>query len=266
MYVLRLHNPPVNALSLKRGTVGALSARLDAALADGGCHALVIAGSGRMFCAGADINDFDGDPAALGRVRDLMNAIEQAQKPVIIAMHGAALGGGLELAMCGHYRIAAKGTKLGLPEVTLGILPGSGGTQRLPRLVDVAQALSMMLGGQPLSAEEALPIGLVDMVVAGDPVEAALAFAAQAGPLACRPTRERPLRGDVLAALAQARTSAGDSGTARARAAIMDCVLAASEGDFDRGLRAEREACAELIRSKESRQLRQAFFGRGPRQ
>src|SRR5580692_10421657 len=121
--VIRIANPPVNALSVRAGVADELGRAVSDALANSSISALVIAGDGAMFCAGADIADFDSDPAGLERLRTVLNNIENASKPVIMALHGNALGAGLELAMAGHYRIAARGTKLGLPETTLGILP-----------------------------------------------------------------------------------------------------------------------------------------------
>ncbi|WP_284279080.1 enoyl-CoA hydratase/isomerase family protein, partial [Sphingobium jiangsuense] len=108
---------------------------LNEALADVECKAIVMIGAGKMFCGGADITDFDGDPRALEALRNLLLAVEDASKPVIMAIHGVALGGGLELTLAGHYRVAQAGARLGVPEVTLGLLPGAGGTQRLPRLI-----------------------------------------------------------------------------------------------------------------------------------
>jgi 3-hydroxyacyl-CoA dehydrogenase len=123
-------NGPVNALSISNGFVAELLAELQAAIADPSCRSIVLAGAGRYFCGGADINDFDDDPASADQLRGLIDAVENASKPVIMAMHGKVLGGGLELALAGHYRIASEGTRLALPEVTLGLLPGAGGTQR----------------------------------------------------------------------------------------------------------------------------------------
>ncbi|MEQ1715898.1 MAG: enoyl-CoA hydratase-related protein, partial [Hyphomicrobium sp.] len=157
--VIRLQNPPVNALSIGAGLVRDLNAAVSAALAGQSIHAIIIAGDGKYFCAGADIHDFDGDPAALDMLRATFNTLEEARKPIVMAMHGLALGGGLELAMAGHYRVATSDCRFGLPEVTLGILPGGGGTQRLPRLAGMPDAIGMMLTGKPIGAEKALALG-----------------------------------------------------------------------------------------------------------
>ena len=174
--VIELDNPPVNALAL--GLRAGLSAALDAALADPSIVAIVLAGAGRMFCGGADLREFNTPAAAQPpATTDLRGRMERAPKPVVAAIHGSALGGGLEMALACHYRVASTGTKLGLPEVQRGLLPGGGGTQRLPRLVGVATALEMIVGGEPVDAARARAIGLVDEVVDGDVRAAAVAFA-----------------------------------------------------------------------------------------
>ena len=181
--VLVLAHPPVNALSAAVRT--GLAAGLQAALADPAVKSIVIRGEGRGFSAGADIAEF-GKPGQGPRLGDLCLAFENATKPVIAAIHGMALGGGLELALAAHYRVANAAAVLGLPEVNLGLLPGAGGTQRLPRLVGAAPALGLMLTGVPITAAEALALGLVDQVVSQGLIEAALALAASHPPL--RPT------------------------------------------------------------------------------
>ena len=174
--VVTLHNPPVNGLGFAVRT--GLQAALDAAAADDAVRALVIAGSGKMFSAGADISEFGKTPPpGTPHLPTLIAAIEASQKPVIAAIHGVALGGGFELALGCHVRLAAPGTRVGLPEVTLGIVPGAGGTQRLPRLIGVPAALDVIVSGTMVPAAKALVLGMIDEVVEGDVVEAAVACA-----------------------------------------------------------------------------------------
>jgi 3-hydroxyacyl-CoA dehydrogenase len=217
-----------------------------------------------MFCAGADIADFDNDPAELERVRTLLNNIEDASKPVIMALHNVAFGAGLELAMAGHYRIAAHSTKLGLPEMTLGILPGSGGTQRLPRLIGVARALELMVSGKSIVAEEGFASGLIDRVFEGDPITAALQFVAERSTLAPRRTRDISLPVGGLEAIAGARAGLNqdqDSLNA-APARILDCVEVALTSSFEEGLAVEAKLFQQLLLSESSLGLRHAFLGR----
>jgi 3-hydroxyacyl-CoA dehydrogenase len=190
--VITIDNPPVNALShaVRQGIVDAL----EAATSDG-AKAVVIVCAGKTFIAGADIKEFGKPPQPPG-LPDVIERIESQQIPVLAVLHGNALGGGLEVAMAAHYRCALPGTNLGLPEVKLGLLPGAGGTQRLPRLVGIKAAMDMILSGNPVPAEGALELGLIDALVEGDPESAGLGFAQQllkdgAPP---RPTGEQPVR------------------------------------------------------------------------
>lgn len=170
-----IDNPPVNALSapVRKG----ISAALSQALADPAIRVIIIRGNS-TFSAGADITEFDR-PFVEPDLQQIIEAIEASDKPVLAAVHGHALGGGLELALGCHYRIAAPASKLGLPEVLLGVLPGAGGTQRLPRLVGVEAALNMIVSGTPVSAAKAIDIGLVDRLSDDDAslAEEAIAFA-----------------------------------------------------------------------------------------
>ncbi|MEY4983955.1 MAG: hypothetical protein RIR62_2221, partial [Pseudomonadota bacterium] len=270
--VLTLAHPPVNALSaaLRR----ALLAALDAAAGDPAVAAIVIRSGLAGFSGGADIGEFDAPPAA-PLLPDLCRAVEDMDKPVIAAIAGAALGGGLELALAAHGRVASEGATLGLPEVTLGLLPGAGGTQRLPRLIGAEQALSMMLSGRAVPAVEALATGLLDAVVAGDPTgrakELARDMAAEgaAGGAAAAPRRTRDRREGMrdgrayLAAVDKARRGLAPARlTAPAR--IVDCVAAAQLLPFDQGMDYERTAFAELLASAESAGLRHAFRAERP--
>src|SRR5216683_1263486 len=174
--VITLKNPPVNALSL--GLRTAIADGVERAASDESIRVVVIVGSGSAFCGGADVGEF-GLPAmsASPSLADLLASIENSPKPVIAAINGLALGGGLELAMACHYRVAAAAAQLGLPEVKLGILPGAGGTQRLPRLVGALRALNMIVSGNPVSARELANTELLDSTAEGDVLPAAVAFA-----------------------------------------------------------------------------------------
>src|SRR5262245_10096955 len=175
--VLTVDNPPVNALSqhVRKG----LHDGIKQATADGAVQAIVIVCAGRTFIAGADITEF-GKPPAEPSLHSVLNLIEGSPKPVVAAVHGTALGGGLEVTLACHYRVGVRAARFGLPEVKLGILPGAGGTQRLPRVVGVEKGLSMMVSGDPIGADEALKAGLVDEVVDGDLTAAGVAFAEKA--------------------------------------------------------------------------------------
>ena len=160
--VLTIDNPPVNALS--QGVRQGLATGLVAASSDANCRAIVIHCVGKTFIAGADIREFARPPEP-PFLPDLVEQIANGAKPVVAALHGSTLGGGFEVAMACHYRVAAAGTKLGLPEVNLGLLPGAHGTQLLPRLAGVPAALDMMLSGRPIDAADALEKGIVDLII-----------------------------------------------------------------------------------------------------
>src|SRR5689334_16008777 len=173
--VLTVNNPPVNALS--QGVRQGLHDGLKQAMADAQAQAIVIACAGRTFIAGADITEFGKPPREPG-LHTVLDMIEGSSKPVVSAIHGTALGGGLEVTLACHYRVANKTARFGLPEVKLGLLPGAGGTQRLPRIVGPEKALSMMVSGDPIRADEALATGLIDEIVSGgDLTSAGVAFA-----------------------------------------------------------------------------------------
>src|SRR5260370_13276516 len=177
--VITINNPPVNALS--PGVPDGITSAIDVAKNDPSVRAIVVIGAGRTFVAGADIKEF-AKIRSQGRSVTLLPAlktIEDCPKPVVMAIHGTALGGGLELAMAGHYRVASPDAQVGQPETKLGIIPGAGGTQRLPRLAGVAKAVEMCAFGEPISARDALARGIVDRLVEGDLLAGALAFAAE---------------------------------------------------------------------------------------
>lgn len=255
-----IENPPVNALgaAVRRG----IAAALNAALANDKTDAVVIAANGRTFPAGADIREFDMEPQepSLGL---LCTLIEASDKPVVAALHGTALGGGLELAMAAHYRIAATDARMGLPEITLGILPGAGGTQRLPRLVGAELSLDMMLAGTPVSAGIAAEMGLVDRVTGNDLRAEAVAFARSLQ--APRPTSARrdqlsdgvAYMASITARRAQVKLEQGTGALAPLK--IVDCVEAALLLPMETGLEMERAAFEECVSSRVSAGLRHAF-------
>src|SRR3954465_10134677 len=176
--IILSNNPPVNALStsVRQGLVDAI-AEVEA---DDSVNAVVIACEGQTFFAGADITEF-GKPPQQPWLPIVVDTIENCSKPVVAAIHGTALGGGLEVALASHYRVAVPSTKLGTPEVKLGLLPGAGGTQRLPRVGGVAKALEMAATGNPIGAKEAYEIGLVDRLIEGDLEQHAVAYAGEGG-------------------------------------------------------------------------------------
>lgn len=255
--------PPVNALGAEV-RIG-LMAGIARAAADPGVLAVVIRGEGRGFSAGAEIAEL-GDPAGAPTLPEVIAALDDLGRPVIAALHGAALGGGLELALGAHHRIADATTMLGFPEVTLGLLPGAGGTQRAPRLIGAGRALDLMLTARRITADEALAIGLIDGVVKDGLVEAALALAAELGAEAAagrRPLATRDRRDGMadpaayLAEIAAARRIA--RGRLPAPERIVDCVEAAQLLPFDQGMILERAAFVELRDGPESAGLRHAF-------
>ncbi|WP_212523878.1 enoyl-CoA hydratase-related protein [Actibacterium sp. MT2.3-13A] len=259
---IAVDNPPVNALShpVRR----ALWDAVEAAEADRAVRLILLAAEGRTFPAGADINEFHAKPQDLW-LPDLCDRIEACAKPVVAVLHGTALGGGFELALAAHYRLAAEDAQVGLPEVTLGLLPGAGGTQRLPRLAGGAAALEIMLGGRPVDAAQAQRLGLLDRVVRGDLSEAARAYArellaADAGPRRTRDSRAglRDTRA-YMAAIRHHRAWLSDA-PVPAPEKIVDCVEAALLLPFETGLAFERAAFEDCVTSDASHALRHAFL------
>ncbi len=253
-----INNPPVNALSwhVRQG----ISDAMDAAMADDGVKAVVLRCAGATFIAGADITEF-GKPPRGPDFNAVLNAIEAAPKPVVAAIHGTALGGGLETALVCHYRVAVPSAKLGVPEVKLGLLPGAGGTQRLPRVVGVALAAQMTATGDPISAKAAAEAGLVDAVAGEDSLVAdAIAFARDAIAKGPRPTRERPVTGDLAAIEALKTANARKWKGFDAPYANLACVEAATRLPFDEGLAFERQEFMKLMFGSQSAAQRHLFF------
>jgi 3-hydroxyacyl-CoA dehydrogenase len=262
--VITMNNPPVNGLGhpLRKGIVEGV----DKALADPNVKAIVLIGGGNAFSGGADIREFN-TPAASAEphLRQVIAKIEAVSKPVIAAVHKVAMGGGLELALGCHYRVAAPGAQIALPEVKLGILPGAGGTQRLPRAIDAKFALEMMVAGNSVMSEK-MPAGLFDEIVQGDLPQGAIAFARKVvvEKRALRKLRDEKvkLEGDTAAFIAEAtKKVAKESRGFPAPLKIVACVEAATKLPFDQGLEFERQRFEELIVTTESKALRHAFFG-----
>jgi 3-hydroxyacyl-CoA dehydrogenase len=261
--VITLANPPVNALGL--GVRQGVTDALERAQSDASVSAVVLTGAGTTFCGGADVSEF-GLPAmvAAPHLTDLCDQVEGFPKPVVAALNGLALGGGLELAMCCHHRVALASAQVGLPEVKLGILPGAGGTQRLPRLVGPERALNMIVSGTPVVAGELANTALLDEVVQSDVVAAAVAHALRVV--------------EAKSPLKKARDTSIDFPNAEAffdfaRAAVaplaknypapgkcIDAVEAAVSKPFGEGMKVERAAFTELLNSTESKALRHVFF------
>ncbi|MGA0543861.1 3-hydroxyacyl-CoA dehydrogenase NAD-binding domain-containing protein [Brevundimonas sp. VNH65] len=259
--VLTVDSPPVNALSA--AVRGAILKGVEVAEADPAVRAVVLICAGRTFFAGADITEFGRAPVSPS-LPELVDRIEAATKPVVAAIHGTALGGGLEIALACHGRIAVPSAKLGLPEVKLGLLPGAGGTQRLPRLVGVARALDMVVGGDPAPAGTALETGLIDRLAAeGSLRDDAIALALEmAGNGALRRVSELAVPGDTGADVFQTFQAANARRTAGQDAAVacVEAVRAAVELPFAEGCRLERALFLKLVTGEQSAALRHLFF------
>jgi 3-hydroxyacyl-CoA dehydrogenase len=261
--VIEIDNPPVNALS--QPVRQHLLECLRAASADRNIEAVVLCCAGRTFVAGADIAEFDLPQIAPPDPSEVSALLEAFDRPVIAALHGTVLGGGLELALACHYRMALSSTKLGLPEVKLGVLPGAGGTQRLPRITGAQTALDIMTSGNPIGARRALELGIVDAVVDEAPRENAIEMArrvvADRAPL--RRVSERTPDGSELPAGffdEYRRRLPPENKGGRAAHEIVRCVEAAFELPFADGLRLERAAFMACKDSPESKALRHVFF------
>ncbi len=257
--VVTVDNPPVNALKheVRAGLVEGLRQARD----DDAVKAVVIACAGRTFFAGADITEFGKPPQAPG-LHDVIATIEAMQKPVVAALHGTALGGGFELALACHYRVAVAGARVGLPEVKLGLLPGAGGTQRLPRPIGPEKALKMIVTGEPIGAAAALADGIIDEIVEGELTTAAIAFArrvvAEERPLKLVRDREGKLSAEGFADAAETLTR-----RLRGRDAPAACVEAVRNAiilPFEEGLKREAELFRKLVAGDQSKAQRHIFF------
>ncbi len=264
--VITIDNPPVNALG--PGVPEGILVAIDEINGDPAVKAAVVIGGGRTFVAGADIKEF-GKMTSGGPRRSLLPLllrIEDSGKPVVMAIHGTALGGGLELAMAGHYRVASPTAQMGQAEVNLGLIPGAGGTQRLPRLVGVAKAVEMCAGGKPVSAREAATLGLIDRLIDGDLLAGAVAFARE---IAGKPAPKTRARAEKLgtaaenaAIFAAARDAAGKKQRGlKAPLAAIDAVEAGTKLSFEEGCQVEAKLFTECLFSDQSKALIHVFFG-----
>ncbi|MCF4167095.1 3-hydroxyacyl-CoA dehydrogenase NAD-binding domain-containing protein [Zavarzinia compransoris] len=253
--VITIDSPPVNALG--QAVRAGLKACLEAALADDAVETLVLTGAGKTFSAGADIREF-GKPPQGPSLPDVIAAFENASKPVIAAINGTALGGGLELALGCHYRVASPFAQVGLPEVKLGLIPGAGGTVRLPRLTGVQAAVDIIVDGSPLDARKAEAAGIVDRVAEGDVVAAACNLAAEG--VGHRRTRDLPLEGDAAlfegVKAAVARKARGLYSPLR----CVESIEAASRLPFDEAIANERSLFLDCLNSPQRAGLIHAFF------
>ena len=265
--VITINNPPVNALS--PGVPEGISEAIDQLLKDDELKVAVLIGSGNTFIAGADIKELE--KMASGKAREagllpLLLKIEDCRKPVVAAIHGTALGGGMEVAMACHYRVALHSSKVGQPEVQLGIIPGAAGTQRLPRLAGVAKAVEMCAEGNPITAEEAYQLGIVDKLIDGDLLTGAMAFAREIAGKPALKTRERSnklgTREQNAPIFAAARENVRKKQRGRiAPLAAIDAVEAATKVPFEEGCQIEQKLFIECLPSPQAKALMHVFFG-----
>ena len=265
--IITMNNPPVNAMSFAASAE--LVAAIDAAEADVAVRAVVITGANGNFSGGADINDFSTEPGPDTKTaRDVMAAVERSAKTYVAAIDGMALGGGMELALTCDYRIATEKSKLGLPEIKLGLLPGAGGTQRLPRLIGAQKALEFMLKGDLHKAQAAKELGILDEVVSSEVVDAAIAMVGKVKETKRRVSARKPdlgIKGMGLFAVpfvvAQAHKMVPpENNGGFAAHKLIDAVAAGLELDFAHGLAREARLFEELVRSEPSAALRHIFF------
>ncbi len=266
--IITINNPPVNALS--PGVPEGIGDAIDQIDKDAIVKAAVLIGGGRTFVAGADIKEFgkmtSGKSERGAGLLPLLLKIEDSSKPVVVAIHGTAFGGGLELAMSGHYRVAAPDAQVGQPEVKLGIIPGAGGTQRLPRLAGVAKAVEMCVDGKPVKAQDALQHGIVDRLIEGDLLAGATAFAREVAGKPAPKTRERkeklgtPEENALIFAVAREAARTKQRGLLAPLAAI-DAVEAATKLPFEQGCEKEKELFVKCLFSDQSKALIHVFFG-----
>src|SRR5579872_6519326 len=266
--IITINNPPVNALS--PGVPEGISDAIGKIDKDSSVKAAVLIGGGRTFVAGADIKEFgkitSGKTQRGVAFVPMLVRIEDCSKPEVMAIHGTAFGGGLELAMAGHYRVASPDAQVGQPEVKLGIIPGAAGTQRLPRLAGVAKAVEMCADGNPIKAQEALKLGIVDRLIEGDLLQGALAFAREIAVKPAPNTRERkeklgtPEQNAPIFAAAREAARKKQRGMMAPLAAI-DAVEAATKLPFDQGCEAENKLFIQCLFSDQSKAMIHVFFG-----
>jgi 3-hydroxyacyl-CoA dehydrogenase len=266
--VVTINNPPVNALS--PGVPEGIAVAIEQIDKDDSVRAAVLIGGGKTFVAGADIKEFgkltSGKSGGGFELPALLLKIEDCRKPIVMAIHGSAFGGGLELAMSGHYRVAVPAAQLGQPEVKLGIIPGAAGTQRLPRLAGGAKAVEMCADGNPIKAVDALSAGIIDHLLEGDLLTGAVAFAREIADKAVRKTRDRndklgsPEQNTPIFAAARENARKKQRGMLAPLAAI-DAVEAATKLPFEEGCKLERKLFMDCLFSDQSKALIHVFFG-----
>jgi 3-hydroxyacyl-CoA dehydrogenase len=262
--IITIDNPPVNAL--RHGVRKGIQDCVIAARDDASVEAIILTGAGRTFVAGADITEFGKPPQAPSLI-DVIATLDEVKKPTIAAVHGTPLGGGLELTMGCHYRVAAASTRLGLPEIKLGLIPGAGGTQRLPRLVGIEKAVPMILSGDPIPAKDALATGLVDEIIEGDLVAGAIAFAkkvlAEKWPLVrvkdredkLKEVRANPAKFDEIVAQHAKKTRG-----LHAPAAAIEAIKMTLDTPIDEAQKKERDLFMKLVVGDQSKAQRHIFF------
>ena len=262
--IITIDNPPVNAL--RQGVRAGIKDCVIAARDDAGVEAIVLTGAGRTFVAGADITEFGKPPQPPG-LMEVITILDDVKKPTIAAVHGTPLGGGLELTMGCHFRVAAPSTRLGLPEIKLGLIPGAGGTQRLPRLVGIEKALPMILSGDPIPAKDAKAAGLVDEIIEGDLVQGAVAFArkvlAEKRPLVrvkdredkLKDLRANPQKFDEIVAQHAKKTRG-----LHAPAAAIEAIRMTLDTPIDEAQKKERDLFLKLVVGDQSKAQRHIFF------
>ncbi len=266
--IITINNPPVNALS--PGVPEGISDAIDKIGKDPSVKAAVLIGGGKTFVAGADIKEFGKITSGTAKrgveFVPMLKRMEDCPKPIVMAIHGTAFGGGLELAMAGHYRVASPNAQVGQPEVKLGIIPGAAGTQRLPRLAGVAKAVEMCAEGNPISAKEALKYGIVDRLIEGDLLQGALAFAREVAGKPAPKTRERNEKLGKPEENAAIFAAARDAAHKKARGmmapvAAIAAVEAATKLPFDQGVETENKLFIECLFSDQSKAMIHVFFG-----
>ncbi len=260
--VITINNPPANALSF--AVVKGLAEHTTACMNDETCDAVIVTGAGKMFVAGADIREFNMTrPDDVPEFHDLMKVIEEGSKPIVAAVNGIAFGGGLELAMGCHYRIIAPGALVGQPEVKLGIIPGAGGTQRLPRLAGVETALDMIVGGDPVRAEKAVELGIADELAGEDLLAHAVAYALEKVADGPRPTGGITSRLGAVDPKYFEEYRLKIAARTRGQEAPLECINAvevAATKPFEEGLAHERDVFVRLRDGDKSKAMRHMFF------
>jgi 3-hydroxyacyl-CoA dehydrogenase len=265
--IITINNPPVNALS--PGVPEGIAAAIEQIDKDESVKAAVLIGGGKTFVAGADIKEFGKITSGKGggiELTGFLLKIEDCRKPVVMAIHGSAFGGGLELAMSGHYRVAVPGAQVGQPEVKLGLIPGAAGTQRLPRLAGAAKAVEMCADGNPIKAVDALNSGIIDRLIEGDLLTGAVAFAREVADQPKRKTRERSDKLGSAEQNAPIFAAARENARKKQRGLIaplaaIDAIEAATRLPFDEGCKFERKLFMECLFSDQSKALIHVFFG-----